>query len=48
MAEKEPIIVIKKITNVEAGGHGGSWKVAFADFMTAMMAFFSYVVNFSE
>ncbi|MEI6245718.1 MAG: flagellar motor protein MotB, partial [Acidobacteriota bacterium] len=22
------------------GGHGGAWKVAFADFMTAMMAFF--------
>ena len=40
MAEKEPIIVVKKITNVQAGGHGGSWKVAFADFMTAMMAFF--------
>ena len=40
MAEKEPMIVVKKITNVEAGGHGGSWKVAFADFMTAMMAFF--------
>ena len=40
MAEKEPIIVIKKITNVAGGGHGGSWKVAFADFMTAMMAFF--------
>jgi chemotaxis protein MotB len=40
MADKEPIIVIKKITIVAAGGHGGSWKVAFADFMTAMMAFF--------
>jgi chemotaxis protein MotB len=40
MAEKEPMIVIKKITNAAAGGHGGSWKVAFADFMTAMMAFF--------
>jgi chemotaxis protein MotB len=40
MAEKEPMIVIKKITVVQAGGHGGSWKVAFADFMTAMMAFF--------
>lgn len=40
MAEKEPIIVIKKITVTAAGGHGGSWKVAFADFMTAMMAFF--------
>lgn len=40
MAEKQPLIVIKKITITPAGGHGGSWKVAFADFMTAMMAFF--------
>ncbi len=40
MAEKAPVIVIKKITYAGAGGHGGSWKVAFADFMTAMMAFF--------
>lgn len=39
-AEKKPIIVIKKITIQGAGHHGGSWKVAFADFMTAMMAFF--------
>lgn len=40
MAEKEPVIVVKKITIAAAGGHGGSWKVAFADFMTALMAFF--------
>lgn len=40
MAEREPMIVIKKITIAAAGGHGGSWKVAFADFMTALMAFF--------
>ncbi len=40
MAEKKPIIVIKKITVVGGGHHGGSWKVALADFMTAMMAFF--------
>lgn len=40
MAEKKPMIVIKKITVVAGGGHGGAWKVAFADFMTAMMAFF--------
>ena len=40
MADKEPVIVIKKIYTAAAGGHGGSWKVAFADFMTAMMAFF--------
>lgn len=31
----------RKIKKVEGGGsHGGSWKVAYADFMTAMMAFF--------
>lgn len=40
MAEKKPQIVIKKITVVSGGHHGGAWKVAFADFMTAMMAFF--------
>lgn len=39
-ADKKPTIVVKKITVVAGGGHGGSWKVAFADFMTAMMAFF--------
>lgn len=34
-------IVIKKITVVQAAGHhGGAWKVAYADFVTAMMAFF--------
>jgi chemotaxis protein MotB len=38
--DKKTTIVIKKITIAAAGGHGGSWKVAFADFMTAMMAFF--------
>ena len=40
MADQKPVIVIKKITVVQGGGHGGAWKVAFADFMTAMMAFF--------
>lgn len=38
-AMKAPIIV-KKITIVEGGHHGGAWKVAYADFVTAMMAFF--------
>jgi chemotaxis protein MotB len=33
-------IIVKKITIVEAGHHGGAWKVAYADFVTAMMAFF--------
>lgn len=37
--EKRPIIVRRKI--VQGGGHhGGAWKVAYADFVTAMMAFF--------
>jgi chemotaxis protein MotB len=33
-------IIVKKIKKVAAGHHGGSWKVAYADFVTAMMAFF--------
>lgn len=33
-------IIVKKITLEEAGHHGGAWKVAYADFVTAMMAFF--------
>lgn len=37
---KRPIIVIKKIKKVAGGHHGGAWKVAYADFVTAMMAFF--------
>ncbi len=36
---KRPIIV-KKIKKVAGGHHGGAWKVAYADFVTAMMAFF--------
>jgi chemotaxis protein MotB len=34
-----PIIIVKKKVNA-AGHHGGAWKVAYADFVTAMMAFF--------
>lgn len=33
-------IVIKRIKKGEHGHHGGAWKVAYADFVTAMMAFF--------
>lgn len=40
MAEKKQTIVIKKVTVVKGGAHGGAWKVAFADFMTALMTFF--------
>lgn len=35
-----PMIVIRKEEVVEGGHHGGAWKVAYADFVTAMMAFF--------
>jgi chemotaxis protein MotB len=35
-----PIIVKKIIVEAHAGHHGGAWKVAYADFVTAMMAFF--------
>ena len=41
MAYGEAPILIKKIKKVSGGGHhGGAWKVAYADFVTAMMAFF--------
>ena len=33
-------IIVKRKKVVEAGHHGGAWKVAYADFVTAMMAFF--------
>jgi chemotaxis protein MotB len=33
-------ILIRKEEVVEGEGHGGAWKVAYADFVTAMMAFF--------
>lgn len=36
---KRPIVV-KRIKKVAAGHHGGAWKIAYADFVTAMMAFF--------
>jgi len=35
-----PPIIFKKIAIVEGGHHGGAGKVAYADFVTAMMAFF--------
>ena len=33
-------LVIKRIKKVAGGHHGGAWKIAYADFVTAMMAFF--------
>lgn len=38
--EKKQPIVVKRIKKGGAGHHGGAWKVAYADFVTAMMAFF--------
>ncbi len=38
MAEGD--IIVKKVIKVAGGHHGGAWKVAYADFVTAMMAFF--------
>jgi len=35
-----PIIIVKKKKKGEEGHHGGAWKVAYADFVTAMMALF--------
>jgi len=40
MADGTPIIIKKKKAHGHGGHHGGSWKVAYADFVTAMMAFF--------
>jgi chemotaxis protein MotB len=38
-AKTQPIIVIKKVSG-HGGHHGGAWKVAYADFVTALMALF--------
>ena len=38
--ESRAPIIIKRIKKVEGGHHGGAWKIAYADFVTAMMAFF--------
>jgi chemotaxis protein MotB len=38
--DKDRAIVVKRAAPRKAGHHGGAWKLAYADFMTAMMAFF--------
>src|SRR3954453_20264572 len=40
MAASERPIIIKKARKKRAAHHGGAWKIAYADFVTAMMAFF--------
>ncbi len=39
-SNKRPTIIIRRDEVTEGGHHGGAWKVAYADFVTAMMAFF--------
>src|SRR3954453_14606731 len=38
--QNKPIIVVKRVKRAAAAHHGGAWKIASADFVTAMMAFF--------
>lgn len=48
---EEASIVIRRIRKIHKGGHhGGAWKVAYADFVTAMMAFFMvmWIVGISD
>ena len=40
MQKAQPIVIVKKARHVKHAHHGGAWKVAYADFVTAMMAFF--------
>jgi chemotaxis protein MotB len=40
VAKEQAPIIVKKIKKVAGGHHGGAWKIAYADFVTAMMAFF--------
>jgi chemotaxis protein MotB len=50
MADEKSIIVIKKKKGGHGGAHGGAWKIAYADFVTAMMAFFMvmWLLNSAE
>lgn len=47
---KNEIIIIKRHSGGHDGHHGGAWKIAYADFMTAMMAFFlvMWLINASN
>ncbi len=38
--EQQAFVIVKRRLPLEDGHHGGAWKIAFADFMTAMMALF--------
>ncbi len=47
---EQPIIIKKRKKHAAHGHHGGAWKVAYADFVTAMMAFFlvMWIVGLSQ
>ena len=47
---ERPIIIVKKKSKGHGGHHGGAWKVAYADFVTALMALFIvlWIVNTSQ
>ena len=40
MEKSEQNVIIKRVKKVDGGAHGGAWKIAFADFALALMAFF--------
>src|SRR5512132_2438142 len=39
-AEQKPPIIVRRKKRASTAHHGGAWKIAYADFVTAMMAFF--------
>jgi chemotaxis protein MotB len=47
---KQELIIVRRSGGHDEGGHGGAWKIAYADFMTAMMAFFlvMWLVNSTD
>jgi chemotaxis protein MotB len=50
MSSTSAPVIIKRVKRVHGGHHGGAWKVAYADFVTAMMALFIvlWLMNTSE
>ena len=40
MTKPAQTIIVKKVKKAAHAHHGGAWKIAYADFVTAMMAFF--------
>src|ERR1700761_9764321 len=50
MSDGHEIIIVKRHGAHEEEHHGGAWKIAFADFMTAMMAFFLvlWIINATD